>query len=484
MTPRSASAATATLSLLLFAFALPAQTTDAASSTTGVSKIRIVRLSENRGSVQMDRNIGRGFEPAVTNMPIVEGSSLRTDAGTAEVEFEDNSSLRLATNTAVEFPQLSRASTGTASSIRLLKGTVYMSLLKSKGNEFNIQFGKQTIELQPASHVRVQMDADEAMLAVLDGSVRVDGPAGSQEISRKETATFHLADQQAPTVAKNVEQSPFDAWDKQSVEYHSRVASMSAFNSSSSPYAYGMNDLAYYGTFMDAGGCGGGMMWRPYFVSASWDPYSNGVYAWYPGAGYSWVSPYPWGWMPYHYGSWSFCPGMGWGWLPGGTWTGLPNTGIMMTRMGSAPGHIQPAPVNPPKPGEPTLTAVNLRPLVHSQVSSGDSFVFRNDSAGMGIPRNELGKLDKLSHDAEAHGTSTTQIYISAAPSGTARGTMPGGLAPASIHRGTPPSQGPAFNGGAAVRGPGGNSGNTYSSPSPSPTRSAPAPTGGGSRPH
>src|SRR5260370_9695539 len=66
-------------------------------------------------------------------------------------------------------------------------------------------------------------------------------------------------------------------------------------------------------------------MWQPCFVSASWNPYGNGAWAWYPGAGYSWVSPYPWGWTPFHSGSWSYCPARGWGWIPGRNWSGLNN---------------------------------------------------------------------------------------------------------------------------------------------------------------
>ena len=487
MTRTSALATTAALSILLFATALPAQSTSETSPGSGVSKVRIVRLSEIKGSVQMDRNIGRGFEPAVTNMPIVEGSSLRTETGTAEVEFEDNSSLRLATDTAVEFPQLSRLSTGTASSIRLLKGTAYVSLLKSKGNEFKLQFGKQTVELQPASHIRLEMDANEARLAVLDGSVRLEDPAGTQEISKRETATFHLADQQAPTLAKNVEPSSFDEWDKQSADYHSRAASLSSFNSSSSPFAYGLNDMAYYGAFTNMGGCG--MMWQPYFVSTAWSPFANGSWAYYGGAGYSWVSPYPWGWMPYHYGSWSFCPGMGWGWMPGGTWMGLPNTGIIMSRVGNAPGHLQPAPIHPPKPGEPTVMAVNLKPLVSSQVASDRSFVFRNDSAGLGVPRDELGKLNKLSRETEMHGSATTRIYMSAAPTAVyGRGAMTGAVAPVAIHRGAPPAPRPTFGAEAGSRvgssGGGGGYSSPSSSPSSAPSAARPAPSSGGGHPH
>ena len=58
-------------------------------------------------------------------------------------------------------------------------------------------------------------------------------------------------------------------------------------------------------------------MWRPYFASAAWSPYDNGMWAYYPSVGYSWVSPYPWGWMPFHSGNWVNCGGAGWGWQPG-----------------------------------------------------------------------------------------------------------------------------------------------------------------------
>ena len=69
--------------------------------------IRIVRLSQVTGEVQMDRQTGNGFEAAFANLPIVQGSRLRTGEGVAEVEFEDNSSLRLTPHSLVEFPVLS-----------------------------------------------------------------------------------------------------------------------------------------------------------------------------------------------------------------------------------------------------------------------------------------------------------------------------------------------------------------------------------------
>ena len=70
--------------------------------------------------------------------------------------------------------------------------------------------------------------------------------------------------------------------------------------------AYGSSDLNYYGSFSNTG-CGS--MWRPYFASAAWSPYDNGMWAYYPSVGYSWVSPYPWGWIPFHSGNWVNCGG-------------------------------------------------------------------------------------------------------------------------------------------------------------------------------
>src|SRR5579871_5980907 len=60
------------------------------------SQARIVRLSDVQGAVQIDKNTGLGFESAFLNLPIVQGSRVRTRGnGRAEVEFEDGSSLRL-----------------------------------------------------------------------------------------------------------------------------------------------------------------------------------------------------------------------------------------------------------------------------------------------------------------------------------------------------------------------------------------------------
>jgi hypothetical protein len=156
-------------------------------------------------------------------------------------------------------------------------------------------------------------------------------------------------------------------------------------------------------------------MWRPYFASTSWDPYGSGAWAYYPTAGYSWVSPYPWGWTPYHYGSWAFCQGIGWGWMPGGNWMGLANNnffspGLANGASSTSPLRLHP-PIAPPTAARTSLVPVNLQAIPASSLGAHDTFVFRKDSAGMGIPRGSLGKLNSFSNHADQHGTSSTNVY-------------------------------------------------------------------------
>ena len=477
----SAIRASATISFLSFLFAataVSAQYNPATPDNSGMSKVRIVRLSAVEGVVQMDRGFGQGFETAIVNLPIVEHTTLRTQSGVAEVEFEDNSTLRLAPESEVEFPQLERSAAGpTVSAVRLVRGTAYVSLLKTPGNAFTLLFAQQKVPLQPASHVRLQMTPSGATLAVLDGSVHLDTAEGGIDVPKKRTIAFAM-DTTPPVVTKNIASESFDSWDKQSSDYHVRVANLSYLGNS--PYAYGANDMSYYGNFMDAGGCG--MMWRPYFASAAWDPYANGAWAYYQGAGYSWVSPYPWGWMPYHYGSWGYCPGTGWGWAPGGAWNGINNMAATTAPTWSRrPKTIGPhPPAQPPGHGAPSMVMVNQIPRVASGLDSNHSFVFRRDSAGLGIPREGLGKLDHFSHNTLQHGFASTPVYMTVAPSSSAgfRGrsgmNQSAGLAPVSIHRGSAPAPMPSNSGYSGA--PSFNRGNT-ASPSPSPS---PAPASGG----
>jgi hypothetical protein len=196
----------------------------------GSTQIAVAWLNDVKGEVQLAKRTGREFQPAYAHTPITQGNILQTGMGRAEVEFEDNSTVRLGPYSLVEFPCLQLLSSGSRSSnISALKGTVYASFIpayiaKVQWIHFQLTFGRQTLYLQPSSHVRLELDATGARLAVLDGGGRVEGPFGTIELIKKRTFTFSPEAQSKPDVLKKVVANPMDAWDSSAVKLHQNKA--------------------------------------------------------------------------------------------------------------------------------------------------------------------------------------------------------------------------------------------------------------------
>jgi hypothetical protein len=371
------------------------------------SQVRIVRLSDVEGNVQIDRNTGQGYENAFLNLPITQGVKLRAkDEGRAEIEFENGSTLRIVPGTVIEFPELSMRDSGAKlTAVKLQEGTAYLNFNGAKDDEFTLSFGREKTVLTHSVHLRVAIADTDATLAVFKGDVEVTGPSGTVQVAKKQTANFDLAAQDSYTLAKNLEKDPYDAWDKQQGDYHQRYLSSSYTNYS--PYAYGMSDLNYYGNYFNVPGYG--MMWQPYFTGVGWDPFMNGSWVWYPGFGYTWVSSYPWGWTPYRYGSWLFVPNYGWAWQPGGSrmaWNTVPRV------------------INPPRqfiPPQPPATSAHktvivqrgpfVTPAGSGIAGSSNKVVIRDDSAGLGIPRGSIRNLSKVSQQVKQQGSATTTVH-------------------------------------------------------------------------
>jgi hypothetical protein len=389
--------------------AVPAQDNGA---LPGDSHVRIVRLSEVKGTLQLDRKTGNGFEATMPNMPIVEGEKLRTGEGYAEVEFEDNSTLRVTPNSLVEFPLLALRSSGAkASTVNVVQGMVYVNLQSTKDNEFALVAGGKKMAVAPSTHLRMMVEGGKTVVSVFNGSVEVRRGAETTLVAKKQSLTLGGDE---VTVAKKIEEGPYDAWDKESNDYHARYSQANTF--AGGGYSYGLSDLNYYGSFINAGGFGS--FWQPYFASAGWSPYGSGVWAFYPGAGYSFVSPYPWGWLPYHSGAWSFYPGYGWGWQPGGSWNGLNN---VVAGGGQTTGTLR-SPLRPAAPAvgaaTPSLVLAGDKPMVFSQQDKAGNFVFQKDSAGLGVPRGSLGNLSKVSNQVGQRGSASMPVYAAAPSTG------------------------------------------------------------------
>jgi len=417
------------------------------------SQARIVRLSEVQGNVQIDRNTGQGYEKAFMNLPITQGVKIQTKAnGRASVEFEDGGILRLAPESVVTFSQLSLRDSGAkASTVDVQEGTVYVNFASIEKDEFTLTFGQEKLTQAKAAHFRLSLGDTDAKVAVFSGEVKIAGPSETVDVGKNQTEAFDFTDKDRSKLAKSVEPEPYDAWDKQQDQYEQNYTKTAS--SSYSPYAYGMSDLNYYGSFFTAPGYG--MLWQPYFVGAGWDPFMMGSWAYYPGFGYGWVSGYPWGWTPFHYGSWAFVPPYGWAWQPGGAWVGYYGIPAIV----NPPANFQ----TPQPPGSGHgVVAVNRGPQagVVGGGFVGRRLEIRNNSAGLGIGRGEVDDLKYLSQTVEKKGVATTSFHPAAigVPSmwqreyggGAAMGNNRNGIAPANAG---PANMGPAPSGHPAVGG-------------------------------
>src|SRR5713226_1220514 len=417
-------------------------------SASAESKARIVRLSEVQGTVQIDRATGDGFDKAFINLPVIEGSKLKTGKdGRAEVEFEDGSALRLAPDSEVDFTRLALGDDGQKlSTVKLVSGTLYANLhpkkSADKSAQFLLNFARESVTVSESAHFRVELADATATLAVFKGKLSATTPSGQFELAEKHTATIDLAKDDLAkdaaggdpakkdtfAIAKNYEAEPSDAWDRQQTEYHDRYASAGG-SSINSPYGYGMSDLNYYGSFMSLPGYGN--VWQPYFIGANWSPFQDGGWAFYPGAGYMWVSGYPWGWMPYNYGNWAFIPGFGWVWQPGyyNPWYGIPQV------------------VNPPvrtkvptPPVRGHQTVMVGRGLAANPIAGAPRRLTINPgSAGFGVPRGSVRHLD---HVAKTMDRTSRPVVVATAPpvsstaSTTGFGTSPGSTSTSTSTRG------------------------------------------------
>jgi hypothetical protein len=291
------------------------------------SQARIVRLSNVQGNVQIDRRTGDGFEAALENLPVLQGTRIATkDDGRVEIEFEDGSTVRLGPGTSVEFTRLSlHDSGGKNTELEVSEGTAYFNINPGKRDDFVVDLGHRSVNLDHAARFRATVDRSQARVAVSHGQVDLSAPGSDTvSISKGRTASFDLFDQDNYNVAHEYEEGPYDSWNGDLDEYH---AHNFRHATGEMPYGYGFSDLNYYGSYISSPGFGS--CWRPYFANYGWDPFADGTWVWYPGFGYTWVSSYPWGWAPYRYGSWSFAQAVGWCWQPGAwsQWVSVPRFG-------------------------------------------------------------------------------------------------------------------------------------------------------------
>jgi len=192
----------------------------------GNTKVAIAWFSEVSGEVELASAVDQEFQRPLNHSAIIQGNIIRTGKGAAEVELEDQSTIRVGPNSVIAFPRLELLPSGTkASAVRGLRGTIYVSLMPTyivdtRGNDFELLFGKQQVHLKPSGHVRLEIDHTEARLVIRDGKGEVNGAFGSMDLVKKRTFHFDLNEQSQPSVVMKVTKNPMDKWDAAAVAFH------------------------------------------------------------------------------------------------------------------------------------------------------------------------------------------------------------------------------------------------------------------------
>jgi hypothetical protein len=285
-----------------------------ASSAADLSHARIVRLSYVQGDVQISSSDNSGWQKAIVNTPLREGTTLATGDGRAEVEFESGATAWISANTVLQLSQLALEDGAKLSQLNVTQGTATFYVNPGRHDSFVVRAGQLQMRVADSSRFRLDVFEDGASVSVLRGKLDVDVHGNIQQVTKDRTLGFRY---DTPSDV-SLDRSPTaDAWDRWVAQRADALESErgDAYQYARTPISYGMADLSYYGGWQTLAGYGN--VWQPWGTGLGWSPFSLGYWSNFGPWGFTWVSFEPWGWLPYHYGGWVFSPFYGWVWAPG-----------------------------------------------------------------------------------------------------------------------------------------------------------------------
>jgi hypothetical protein len=283
--------------------------------TRSPDSVRVVRLSRSDGEVFILHSGARDWEEASANLPLQEGDSVATQAGFAEIEFDNGAMAYLAENSVLQFTQLGFAGGGRDTELTLTQGAATFEAGFASDDTFVVHTLTFDVAAQERAEFRIDGFRDGAAAEVLSGTIRVSTTRGTTDLTKGQSVAVHLNDSGNFTIGSLPEAE--DAFDRLVAQEGERIRSgnKNTLSYVNSRNYYGLSDLSIYGHWVNLPGYGFG--WRPFAAGMGWTPYFNGRWILDPRLGWIWVSNEPWGWTPYHYGSWLLSVPFGWVWVPG-----------------------------------------------------------------------------------------------------------------------------------------------------------------------
>ena len=270
--------------------------------------LRLSRISYLEGDVSTQRLPDVDWSAASVNLPLEPGDRIYTGRnGRVEIEFDDDSVLRLAENTDIEILALDDR----IIQVRMLLGRATLTVASGVAFEINTPAAAFNATKKGSYRFEVNEDGDTDAI-VRKGRIEAANSVFSRTVESGTRLRVRSGGDALYSVARYEERDAWDEWnDRRTMD---RRAYASRRYLPSTVYI-GAGDLDRYGRWVNVSNYGWG--WVPHSVDAHWSPYSVGRWCYRPYFGWTWVSYEPWGWLPYHYGRWYRNSSFGWVWLPG-----------------------------------------------------------------------------------------------------------------------------------------------------------------------
>jgi hypothetical protein len=153
------------------------------------SHARIVRISYVEGAVQIND------EPATVNSPVRESAVLRTGTdGLVEVQFEDGSAIRMASDTQITFAQLARLTSGEAiTRTDLDDGEAEFLIPASSAGQFAVNTISKNVLFKAAGRYRMlSIKSSPLEIGVWKGEAIVRDRESGREVNVRKNETFTL----------------------------------------------------------------------------------------------------------------------------------------------------------------------------------------------------------------------------------------------------------------------------------------------------
>ena len=270
---------------------------------------RVARLNYLTGAVSYRPGSVEEWAAATANYPLTTGDHLWSDEGAGAEMHIGSTSIRLASQTAVEFLNLDDQ----CAQLGVAQGAIDVRLRNLDGDQtFEVDTPNGAISLARSGDYRIDVIPGEnaTYVTIRSGQAEVAGAGNPFTIQPQQMA--RIGGDPAAVDINAVK--PPDAWDQWCMDRDRREDEAASASAAYVPREMaGYEDLSANGDWRPMPGYGN--VWVPR-VDADWAPYHYGHWAWVDPWGWTWIDDASWGFAPFHYGRWAYAGGA-WVWVPG-----------------------------------------------------------------------------------------------------------------------------------------------------------------------